>query len=70
MRFLLLPFFAAFVANGQDLILPVALGTTCELVGDFCMCALQETDTALSIASLFQAIYALLPAPQASLWPT
>ena len=51
MRFLLLPFFATFVSNGQDLILPVAPGTTCGLIEGCYRCVLQVPDTALSIAN-------------------
>ena len=62
MRFHLNPFFATNVANGQDLILPVAPGIISGRVGDCCRCVLQALDTALGIVSLYQAIYALLPA--------
>lgn len=53
--------FATNVANGQDLVLPVAPGITSGLVEDYCMCALQAPNTALGIVSLFLTIYALLP---------
>ena len=65
MRFHLLPFFATNVASGQDLILPVAPGITFRLVGDYCRCALQAPDTALGIAGLLLAIYALQERPGA-----